>query len=524
VERLFERDMVVLHASEGEAIAAIAADVAPDLEYPGAVAVTVATNAEAEAVNVAVRQLRVAAGTVNDTVVTFGLEGVRIGPGDHIVTRRNDAERNVSNRQSWVVQEVLVDGSMVAAEGARRVYLDPSYVTEAVQLGYASTDYGNEGVTTTRSVTSVGSATSAGSLYVGATRGRYDNTLHLVAQDREDARAQLVAALGRDRADRGLDAARTRAEAEASRTVHPLERSPEPIPSEPRLEQPEPDPQERLVIDPAHWRTEAELDRWEREVELGFALAMRTLHPAAVMPDDDRRRANEADQAAAAAARREAVAERAEAGRIAATKDELVARATADYEAAREDARTIEAGPGRFGRKAARVDEAREHRREVGRRWPDSQPPGSGWSDEGVRIHAAEAVERMVNANVHPHRMQADRADKLAAEHEGAVVRRDLSRKGAISRNERNAQDREALLAEVERDRVRIAEGRELRTEVVAAMSTEEASALDQAREALVLAQERQRQMEEQLDAGMAHELYRNLDLDLDLGGPDFGL
>jgi exodeoxyribonuclease V alpha subunit len=203
VERLFARDMVMVHASEAEAIAAIAADVAPDLERPGAVAVTVATNAEAELVNAAVRELRMAAGTVNDTMVTSGMEGVRIGVGDHVVTRRNDTGLNVSNRQSWVVQEVLSDGAVVAVDGARRVYLDRSYVSEAVQLGYACTDYGNEGVTTQRSVTSVGSATSAGGLYVGATRGRYDNTLHLVAEDRENARAQLVAALGRDRADRG---------------------------------------------------------------------------------------------------------------------------------------------------------------------------------------------------------------------------------------------------------------------------------------------------------------------------------
>ena len=48
--------------------------------------------------------------------------------------------------------------------------------------------------------------------------------------------------------------------------------------------------------------------------------------------------------------------ERAEADRIVATKDELVARATADYMAAREDDRIIEAGPGRFGRKAAKVE------------------------------------------------------------------------------------------------------------------------------------------------------------------------
>jgi len=505
VEWLFGRDMVVLHASEAEAIAAIAADVAPDLERPGAVAVTVATNAEAEAVNRAVRELRVAAGTVNDTAVTFGMEGVRIGPGDHIVTRRNDAERNVSNRQSWVVQEVLVDGSMVvAAEGARRVYLDPSYVTEAVQLGYASTDYGNEGVTTTRSVTSVGSATSAGGLYVGATRGRYDNTLHLVAEDREDARAQLVAALGRDRADRGLDVARARAEAEASRTVRPLE----------------PDPPAAPEIDTAHWRTEAELDQRERQIEVRFSLGMSAMRPVAVMDDDERQRANEADQAAAAEARREAAAQRAEADRIAATEDELVARASADYMAAREDARIIEAGPGRFGRKAAQVDEARDHRAEVARRWSDPQLPGSGWSDEAVRGRAAGAAERMVDAGARPHRVQAARADKVAEEHERAVARRDSDRESAIWMNKSNAKNRAILLAKVERDRATIAEGRELRAQVVATMSPEEVSAIDQERDALRVAQDRQRRLEEQQDAGMANERYRSIERE----GPGLGL
>ena len=376
VERLFERNMVVVHASEAEAVAAIAADVAPDLERPGAVAVTVATNAEAELVNQAVRELRVVAGTVNDAVVAFGMDGVRIGVGDHVVTRRNDTDLDVSNRQSWVVKEVLSDGGMEARDGARRVYLDPSYVSEAVQLGYACTDYGNEGVTTARSVTSVGSATSAGGLYVGATRGRFDNTLHLVAEDREDARMQLVAALGRDRADRGLDVARARAEAEAEQAPS------EPRPPERRLL--EPDPPAALVIDPAHWRTEAELDRMERQAELRFTLGMRTMHPVAVMPDDERQRANEADQTAAAVARRQAATQRAEADRIVATKDELVARATADYMAAREDDRIIEAGPGRFGRKAARVEQARDHWNEVARRWPDADLPGARWGDDAV--------------------------------------------------------------------------------------------------------------------------------------------
>jgi hypothetical protein len=119
--------------------------------------------------------------------------------------------------------------------------------------------------------------------------------------------------------------------------------------------------------------------------------------------------------------------------------------------------RIIEAGPGRFGRKAAKVDEARDHWREVARRWPHSQPPGSSWTDDGVRRHATEAAERMVNAGVHPHRIKADRADKLAAEHERALASRDSSREGAIWMNNSNAKNREVLLAKVERDRARIA-------------------------------------------------------------------
>ncbi len=525
VERLFARDMVVVHANEAEAVAAIAADVAPDLERPGAVAVTVATNAEAELVNQAVRELRVAAGTVHDTVVASGMEGIRIGVGDHIVTRRNDTDLNVSNRESWVIQEVLSDGAVVAGEGSRRVHLDPSYVREAVQLGYACTDYGNEGVTTARSVTSVGSATSAGGLYVGATRGRYDNTLHLVAEDREDARMQLVAALGRDRADRGLEVARVRAE-EASRAVRRAEPSPEQVsveqaPDEPRLPERralEPEPQEGLVIDPAHWRTEAELDWMERQAELRFTLGMRTMHPVAVMPDDERLRANEADQAAAAAARREAAAERAEAERIVATKDELVARATADFMAAREDDRIIDAGPGRFGRKAVKVEEARAHWNEVARRWPTGAPPGARWGDDAVRHRAATTAERMVNAAAHTHRKQADQVDKLAEEHEQAVASRESQRESDLWMDKSNAHNREILVAKVERERERIAAGRELRAQVVADVSPEEVRALDRSREALALAQARERQMEDHLKASTAHERDRGIDR----GGPGF--
>jgi len=78
---------------------------------------------------------------------------------------------------------------------------EPAYVASAAQLGYATTDYGNQGVTTERSLTWVGEATSAAGLYVGATRGRYGNTVHVVADGLDDARAEIVApGRGRDHA------------------------------------------------------------------------------------------------------------------------------------------------------------------------------------------------------------------------------------------------------------------------------------------------------------------------------------
>lgn len=47
-------------------------------------------------------------------------------------------------------------------------------------------------------------ATSAAGVYVGMTRGRQTNRLHIVAENLADARGQFVTAMGRDPADRGL--------------------------------------------------------------------------------------------------------------------------------------------------------------------------------------------------------------------------------------------------------------------------------------------------------------------------------
>ena len=155
-EALLERGAVVVHRSREEAVAAMAAEAAREAGREGALAVTVATNADATELSQAVRALRVEAGEVDDSVVATGMDDARIGAGDRVVTRRNDKTLAVANRENWTVAQVREDGSLAVKSRERHVQLPADYVRSAVQLGYAATDYGNQGVTAARSATWVG--------------------------------------------------------------------------------------------------------------------------------------------------------------------------------------------------------------------------------------------------------------------------------------------------------------------------------------------------------------------------------
>ncbi len=61
-----------------------------------------------------------------------------------------------------------------------------------------------QGATVGESNTIICDAMDAAGIYVGMTRGRNSNRLHLVASGFDDAREQFVLAMERDRADRGL--------------------------------------------------------------------------------------------------------------------------------------------------------------------------------------------------------------------------------------------------------------------------------------------------------------------------------
>ncbi|MBK5249746.1 MAG: AAA family ATPase, partial [Actinomycetales bacterium] len=206
-DRLHALGLVMLH----ESIEAVQEAIARDRRDGDAI--TVATNDEARELNVRIRDQRVRAGLVDDARSTTGSDGLPIGEGDLIQTRHNDSDLGVANRQTWTVQHVGADGTVWAKENAsgRRhqhsVRLTAEYIAEHTHLAYASTAYGVQGATVPESHTILTDALDGSGVYVGMTRARDTNRLHIVAADLDDAREQFVLALGRDRADRGLAAA-----------------------------------------------------------------------------------------------------------------------------------------------------------------------------------------------------------------------------------------------------------------------------------------------------------------------------
>lgn len=180
-------------------------------------AITAATNDEAWILNEYIRAERVERGEVDDARTVFGSDGLPIGAGDVIQTRRNESTLGVANRQTWIVQQVGDNGALRVVETVngrkqqRTVTLSAEYLTEDVHLAYAVTVYGIQGATVNASHTVLTDALDAAGIYVGMTRGREMNTLHVVATDLDDAKQQFVDALARDRADRGLENATERA-------------------------------------------------------------------------------------------------------------------------------------------------------------------------------------------------------------------------------------------------------------------------------------------------------------------------
>ena len=218
---LVARGDIAVHADEAERVAALAGATAQDHDSELRTLLVADTREQVAQLNAAVRERLVATGRVDDQHATSTEAGERIGVGDRVVTRCNNTELGVANRDSWTVAAVDNDASIVVTDGRSLRSLPVDYVREHVELGYACTVHGVQGDTADAAHLLLGEHTGASSAYVGMTRGRSSNTAHLVAADLDEAREQWVATFARDRADVGPAHAAQLAATEAASYVQP---------------------------------------------------------------------------------------------------------------------------------------------------------------------------------------------------------------------------------------------------------------------------------------------------------------
>ena len=217
-----------VYSSDAERAAVVAASWA-GRAHAGTGLVIAGTNEQVQLLNGLIRDQLAAAGTIKGRSITTAPSGGRwasetISGGDVVATRVNAAGTDgarYANRERWRVRAVDADGGLglVSLDGARAVHLDAQAARRHVQLAYAVTGYGAQGLTVDEAVQLVDEGTDRPGFYVGATRGRYTNQTALVAEnaDPDLARRQIEDILAQPGADTGWRAADLHAKADRER-------------------------------------------------------------------------------------------------------------------------------------------------------------------------------------------------------------------------------------------------------------------------------------------------------------------
>jgi ATP-dependent exoDNAse (exonuclease V) alpha subunit len=116
------------------------------------------------------------------------------GIGDVVVTRLNQRALTtgrgwIKNGDDWHVTKIHDDGSLTVTRPghAREVVLPADYVSDHVELGYATTAHRAQGRSVDTAHAYLTQTTVREPLYVMPTRGRYTNTLYLDTTPAGDA-------------------------------------------------------------------------------------------------------------------------------------------------------------------------------------------------------------------------------------------------------------------------------------------------------------------------------------------------
>ena len=166
------------------------------------VAITTASTGTARAINVEIQRRRNPRRQGTSVALADGTE---VFVGDQVATRRNDASlvtsggTAVRNRHTWTVTAIGDDGSLTVEDPRRgRVRLPNAYVARHVELGWAVTGYGNQGVTVDHGICVVEPASTRAGIYVAMTRGRGRNVAWVLDRTGlEDAEEVFATAIAR---------------------------------------------------------------------------------------------------------------------------------------------------------------------------------------------------------------------------------------------------------------------------------------------------------------------------------------
>jgi len=168
-------------------------------------AVTTSSQAMARAINEEIQWLARSGKSQGhtDRLTVRLADGTEAGVGDQVATRRNvplETDRGVTvrNRHTWTVTSIAPEGSVRVSDPDRgSVTLPAGYVAEAMELGWAVTGYGNQGITADHAICVIEPGSSRAGIYVGLTRGRGHNSAVIVdptgTADPTDALARAIA-------------------------------------------------------------------------------------------------------------------------------------------------------------------------------------------------------------------------------------------------------------------------------------------------------------------------------------------
>lgn len=212
-DELVTRGAVRLHEDEESARCALSSQWLDAHQVGESVVIAASTNELVSKINTEVALRRSMSGDTGYTQslearsYALGMEGQALVVGDVVRTRENNRELGVLNGKSYVVRSVSEGYVRVQSVDKERSLhtLPASYVEKAVQLGYATTVHSAQGMTVDRAHLLVTGHSDGAGLYVGLSRGRRENVAHFVAADVGEAREQFVAAMGRNRADTGIE-------------------------------------------------------------------------------------------------------------------------------------------------------------------------------------------------------------------------------------------------------------------------------------------------------------------------------